>query len=67
MMNATGARLRPSTQPMPITDVMLKTGKSRPSALLSMEFTTPMRGCIRKSQPIAVAKPGNSRPIVMNV
>jgi hypothetical protein len=66
MMKASGARLSPCTQPMPMTLAMLKTGPN-PKFCWIQTFTSPMRGCIRKSQPIAEPKPGKSKPTAIKV
>ena len=67
MMKPIGARLRPCTQPMPRMLAMLKGAAAKPKICMASALKRPMRGCIRKSQPIAVAKPGMSSPSVISV
>ena len=66
-MKASGARLRPSTQPIPTMLVMLSDPSGRPKVWASQMLPSPILGWSRNSQPIADAKPGIKRPMVIRV
>ena len=67
MTKVRGARVRPSTQPMPNTVAMSNGASVNPNPCFIQVFRIPILKCSMNSQPMATVKPGMRRPMVMNV